>query len=137
MEKMMGLWKKFSLLESEGNKFTVQDEVVVEEHLLAAKFLIRRALNMEPIARTFKLLWKTRKGFEIRDMGDHKVLFVFLEASDIDRVLQDRVREEYELGLGGENDPVDRQEADQNREVTGDQSDPVANLDTGLKSPQN
>ena len=42
---------------------------------------------MEAIAKTFTLLWKTRKGFEIRDMGDHMVLFVFPKASDIDRVL--------------------------------------------------
>ena len=42
---------------------------------------------MEAIAKTFTLLWKTRKGFEIRDMGDHRVMFVFPEASDIDRVL--------------------------------------------------
>ncbi|KAK9984551.1 hypothetical protein SO802_034076 [Lithocarpus litseifolius] len=88
MEKMMGSWKKLSLSESEGNKFIVQDEVMVKEHLLEAKFLTRRALNMEAITRTFKLLWKTRKGFEIRDMGDHKVLFVLPEASDIDSVLQ-------------------------------------------------
>ena len=60
----------------------------MEEHLLPAKFLTRRALNMEAIARTFKLLWKTGKGFEIRVMGDHKVLFAFPEESDIDKVLQ-------------------------------------------------
>nr|POF03742.1 uncharacterized protein CFP56_06660 [Quercus suber]POF20149.1 uncharacterized protein CFP56_65128 [Quercus suber] len=43
---------------------------------------------MEAIAKTFKLLWRTRKGFKIRDMGDHMVLFRFPEATDIDRVLQ-------------------------------------------------
>lgn len=60
----------------------------MEEHLLAVKFLTKRALNMEAIAKTFKLLWKTRKGFKIRDMGDQRVLFAFPEASDIDSVLQ-------------------------------------------------
>ena len=56
--------------------------------MLAAKFFTRRVLNLEAIARTFTLLWKTRKGFEIRDMGDHKILFVFPEKADIDRVLE-------------------------------------------------
>ena len=88
MEKLMGSWKKFSLSECEGNKFVVQEETTVEEHLLAAKFLTRRVLNMEAIARTFTLLWKTRKDFEIRDMGDHMILFVFPEEADIDRVLE-------------------------------------------------
>lgn len=49
----------------------------------------------------------------------------------------DRVREEYKSGLGGENDPIDRQEANQNREVIRDQLNLVADLDTGLESPQN
>ena len=84
----MGSWKRFSLLESEGNKFAVREETTMEEYLLVAKFFTRRVLNMKAIARTFKLLWKTRKGFKIRDMGDHKILFVFPEEADIDRVLE-------------------------------------------------
>lgn len=83
----MGLWEKLSLLESKGSKFAIKEGQEAKEHLLAAKFLTRRVLNMEAVAKTFTLLWKTRKGFEIRDMGDHKVMFVFLEALDIDRVL--------------------------------------------------
>ena len=84
----MGSWKRFSLSESEGNKFLVQEEHTGEEYLLATKFCTRRVLNMEAIARTFTLLWKTRKGFEIRDLGDHKILFVFPEKADVDRVLE-------------------------------------------------
>ena len=42
---------------------------------------------MEAVARTFKILWHTMKGFEVRDMGDHRVLFVFSKESDIDKVL--------------------------------------------------
>ena len=42
---------------------------------------------MEAIARTFKLLWRTRKGFEVRDMGNHRVLFVFSDKSDVNQVI--------------------------------------------------
>ncbi|KAK7858587.1 hypothetical protein CFP56_011439 [Quercus suber] len=38
---------------------------------------------MEAIAKTFTLLWKTKKGFEIRDMGDHMVLGDSLLAKEI------------------------------------------------------
>ena len=86
MEKLLGSWEKLTLSESEGNKFVVQDEQGVGEFLLAVKFYTKRVLNMEAIAKTFTLLWKTRKGFEIRDMGDHMVLFVFPEALDIERI---------------------------------------------------
>ena len=82
----MGSWKRLSLSEFEGNKFAVREETTVEEYLLVAKFFTRRVLNMKAIARTFKLLWKTRKGFEIRDMDDHKILFVFPDEANIDRV---------------------------------------------------
>ena len=53
-------------------------------HLLVARFFTGRVLSMEAIARTFKLLWHTKKGFEVRDMGNHCVLFVFIEDFDID-----------------------------------------------------
>ena len=43
---------------------------------------------MDAIARTFKLLWRTRKGFEMRDMGNHRVLFVFLDKRDVDQVIR-------------------------------------------------
>jgi len=87
MEKLLGSWEKLSLSDSKGNKFVVRDELGVGEFLLAAKFYTKRVLNMEAIAKTFTLLWKTKKGFEIRDMGDHMVLFVFPKASDIKRIL--------------------------------------------------
>lgn len=43
---------------------------------------------MKAIARTFKLLWRIQKGFEVLDMGNHKVLFEFKDLSDVDRVLK-------------------------------------------------
>ena len=48
------------------------------EFFVVARFYIGRVLNMEAITRTFKMLWRTRKGFEVQDMGNHKVLFCFL-----------------------------------------------------------
>lgn len=87
METLSNMWEKFSLTESEGDKYQVRDNGPVGQYLLAARFFTSRVLNMEAIARTFKLLWHTKKGFEVHDMGDHKVLFVFSEASDVDKVL--------------------------------------------------
>ena len=42
---------------------------------------------MEAIARTFKPLWCTKRGFEVKDMENHIVLFVFAKESDANRVL--------------------------------------------------
>ncbi|XP_050249301.1 uncharacterized protein LOC126696657 [Quercus robur] len=67
--------------------YQVDDGGLDGKFLLATRFFTGRALNMEAIAQTFKLLWHTKKGFEVRNMGSHRVLFLFLEESDIDRVV--------------------------------------------------
>ena len=81
------MWRKFSLSESEGQDFVVQEPVTAEEVYIATRFFTDRVLNMEAIARTFKFLWRTQKRFEVRDMGDHRVVFVFTDASDVEKVL--------------------------------------------------
>ena len=52
-----------------------------------AKFFTQRVLNMEAIARTFKQLWQIKKGYEVKDMGNQVVFFVFSDSLDVDRVL--------------------------------------------------
>lgn len=64
--------------------YQVDDGGLDEKFLLAARFFTGRVLNMEAIVRTFKLLWHTKKGFEVCDMGNHRVSFLFSEESDID-----------------------------------------------------
>ena len=76
MEGITALWEKFSLTESEGDRYEVVEEKEAGEFFLAAKFFTKRTLSMEAIARTFKMVWKTRKSFEVRDMGNHLVLYV-------------------------------------------------------------
>lgn len=58
-----------------------------KEFIIAAKFMTRRALSIDAIGRTFKPLWKTRNGFQIRDVGNHIMLFVFDNESEADRVI--------------------------------------------------
>ena len=88
MENLSSLWESFSLTESEGSKFQVDDNDLEGKFLLAARFFTGRVLNIEAIACTFKTLWHTKKGLKARDMGDHRVLFIFSAQSDVDRVLE-------------------------------------------------
>lgn len=87
MENFSAMWESFSLSESEGSKYLVTDSGLDGKYLLAARFFIGRVLCMEAIARTFKLLCHSKKGFDVRDMGDHRVLFFFIEDFDVDKVL--------------------------------------------------
>ena len=76
MDNLSILWESFSLTEFEGNTYHVHDGGLDGKFLLAARFFTGR-----------KLLWHIKKGFEVRDMGNHRVLFLFSEEFDIDGVV--------------------------------------------------
>ena len=78
MEEILDDWKRFSLLEEENSKVALDDENQGStEVILAGKFMTRKALSIEAVGRTLKPLWRTRYGFEIRDVGNHILHFVF------------------------------------------------------------
>ena len=87
MEKLSAIWETFSLSESEGSQYRVSESSVEGPYLLAARFFTGRVLSMEATARTFKLLWHNKKGFEVRDMRNHCVLFALKEEIDIEKIL--------------------------------------------------
>jgi hypothetical protein len=87
MEAFEGLWEKFSLSEQEGNPVDLAETPDHPKSYLAAKFLTRRTLNVEAVARTFTPLWRTDHGFSIRDMNDNKLVFVFEDEADRERVM--------------------------------------------------
>lgn len=87
MEKLYVMWEKLTLSEEEGNLFKSENLERRGGQVVAAKFFTHRALNMEAIARTFKPLWKTENDFDVKDMGNHMVLFEFTDKADAERVL--------------------------------------------------
>ena len=54
---------------------------------MAAKFLTKRALNVEAIGHTFKPLWRAKKNFKVREAGDCILLFIFELEFDAEWVL--------------------------------------------------
>ena len=56
-------------------------------HVLAGKFYTKRRVSLESVARVLKAEWRTKKNFEVSDMGGNKVLFRFEEVKDLDRLL--------------------------------------------------
>ena len=82
------MWARFSLSEEEecGAKVSRQIELVV--HRLAGKFLTKRVLNVDVVARTFKPLRKPIGEIKIRDIRDNILLFEFEDILDLERVLE-------------------------------------------------
>ena len=74
MEEVLENWRKLSLTESEGAKVSLKKakNLLAKDHVLAAKFLTKRALNVEAIGRTFKPLWRSNGEFTIREVEDHQ-----------------------------------------------------------------
>ena len=89
MEEILYDWKKLSLTDEEDVKLSLSRSKNLrrKEYILAAKFLTRRALNVEAIGSTFKPLWRAKKGFKVCEAGDHVLLFVFELEADAERVL--------------------------------------------------
>ena len=88
MEDLAQSWNKLTLSDREGPGCCLLDDDRSQKFAIAAKFLTRRAINMEVIAKTFNPLWRAKNGFKIQSFGDHKVLFIFDNMEDVDRILE-------------------------------------------------
>ena len=84
MDDILYNWKKLSLTEEEDTKLSLSKSKNLRsmEFALAAKFLTKRALNVEAIRRIFKPLWRAKKEFKVCEARNHILLFVFELESD-------------------------------------------------------
>ena len=55
--------------------------------VLAGKFCMKRRVNLESVARVLRTVWRTEKNFEVSDVGENKVLFLFQQEENLDKVL--------------------------------------------------
>jgi len=90
MEELTKNWNNLTLSIREDTGFALPKVQQSNEYIIAAKFLTSRYLLMEAVVRTFKQLWRSANGFKIQNMGDHIVLFVFDNNSDVERIIQNR-----------------------------------------------
>ncbi|KAK9983952.1 hypothetical protein SO802_033477 [Lithocarpus litseifolius] len=86
MECLSKHWSNLSINDREGGGVFLAREKSSSECIIAAKFLTKRALNREAIIRTFNPLWRSKNGFEVRNAGDHVMLFVFDNKEEVDKI---------------------------------------------------
>ena len=87
MDDLAQDWSYLTLSDREGPGYCLSEEDSSSDFYIAAKFLTKRALNVDVIAKTFTPLWRARNGFKIQNLGDHKMLFSFDNKADVDRIL--------------------------------------------------
>ena len=66
MEDLTKSWSCLTLSENEGSDLRVTEEQVEIEYVLVVKFLTKHALNLDAIAKTFTLIWRTKNGFTVQ-----------------------------------------------------------------------
>ena len=83
-------WAELSLSDREHTSFVLPKIHKSREHIIAAKFLTSRYLVMEVVICTFQQRWRSMNGYKIRNLGDHMVLFVFNNSSDVERIIENQ-----------------------------------------------
>ena len=71
----------------EGSQVSITEEEAIPKFVLATKFLTKRALNVEAIAKTFTPVWRMKNGFRVTKESDHVVLFTFDNQTNLEQVL--------------------------------------------------
>ena len=87
MDELTTKWNGLSLSQREGPKFQMRLDLATTEYIIAAKFLTKRALNMDAIAATFRPLWRSKNGFRLKNLGNHIILFIFDSKTDVENIL--------------------------------------------------
>uniref|UniRef100_A0A7N2MGE8 DUF4283 domain-containing protein n=1 Tax=Quercus lobata TaxID=97700 RepID=A0A7N2MGE8_QUELO len=88
MEELTKTWNSLTLSKCEGSNFRIKEEEAKTEFILAAKFLTKKALNIEAIAKTFTPLWRSKNDLRIKKESDHVVLFSFDDKSEMEKVME-------------------------------------------------
>ena len=87
MEAITNKWAKLKLSEREGCEVDLAPQGVDQGLVLAGKFCTKRRVNLEATGRALRSVWRTKRDFEVSDMGENRVLLLFQEKEDLDRVL--------------------------------------------------
>lgn len=90
MEDLTTTWNRLTLSDKKGLGCCLDEEFSSEEYLIASRFLTKRALNIDAIAKTFTSLWQSCNGFKVHNVGNHKILFVFDNKTNVDKVLMSK-----------------------------------------------
>jgi len=89
MEDLTATWNCLTLSDKEGPRCCLDEEFSSKEYLIVSHFLTKRALNIDAIAKTFTPLWRSCNGFKIRNVGNHKILFVFDNKTNVDFLMSE------------------------------------------------
>ena len=87
MDAIMTKCANIKLSERERSEVDLAPPGVDQGLVLAGKFYTKRRVNLEAIGRALRSVWRTKRDFEVSDLGENRVLFLFQIKKDLDKVL--------------------------------------------------
>ena len=87
MDDLTKQWSGLTISQREGPKVRLQDDMAALVSILNAKFLTKRALNPKAVAATFMPIWRSKRGFKIKNLGNHIMIFTFDSETEVDTIL--------------------------------------------------
>ena len=87
MEEIIDRCAKLKLSLREDVEVAIQAPLTKDGPVLIGKFCTKRKINLESVAKVLKLVWRAEHNFEVSDLGENKVMFLFQSKDDMDRVL--------------------------------------------------
>ena len=87
MDAITNKCANLKLSEREGSEVDLAPPEVDQGLVMVGKFCTKCRVNLEAVGRALRSVWRTKRDFEISDMGENRVLFLFQDKEDLDRVL--------------------------------------------------
>ena len=87
MEEITNRCAKLKLSLKEDVEVAIHAPMPKEGPVLIGKFCTKRKINLESVARVLRSVWRAKHNFEVSDLGENKVMFLFQSKDDMDRVL--------------------------------------------------
>ncbi|KAK7834037.1 hypothetical protein CFP56_025120 [Quercus suber] len=76
MEAITSKWANLKLSKREGSEVDLAVPGVDQGLVLAGKFCTKWRVNLEAIGRALRSVWRTKRDFEVSDMGENGVLLI-------------------------------------------------------------
>ena len=63
-------------------------KISTKEHTLVGKFFTKKKLSIEVVACTFRNIWNIEKNFEVKDLRENMLLFIFKDEVNLEWVIK-------------------------------------------------
>ena len=78
---------KLSLNTKETQMANLSTNIAENSRVLVAMFFTKWRINLEAITRTLKMIWRSGRSFDIRNLGNNIVMLLFDDEDDPKRIL--------------------------------------------------